>query len=506
MKKVALLRKKYPRFIYERYFWEILNGNLNISFCFRIEKNSSAIRHRVISFQPKVIIENINKSRIKKIGESALNNFIFNLGLIELVSYWKATCSPEIEIRAGSLNKEQVLWWKELISNGMGQFFYENKIDFQKPNFLKIVSIVSSKINITRNVLVMLKNRVLVPMGGGKDSIVTLEILSSFAPPSLKFRRASKDSEGKEKIDCFSLNPTDAAKKIMEIAGCLYPIIVKREIDSKLLELNRKGFLNGHTPFSAYLAFLSALLASIFDFKYIAFSQEQSSNEGNINYLGLMVNHQYSKSFDFEKKFRDYSQKYLARNIEYFSFLRPLYEIQIAKLFSKFPKYFNAFLSCNEAYKTNSGIKKPTRKWCGKCPKCLFIFTILYPFIEEKNLLKIFGKNLFANEKLLPIMLQLLGEKELKPFECVGTKKESLIAFYLSWKKSMSFEKLPFLLEYFEEKILPRTEPKALVRGLPKHKNLEKESKKILKSWSNQNYLPKHFEKILKSYVGRVEK
>ncbi len=499
MKKVDILRKKYPRFIYERYFWKILNGNLNISFCFQIEKNSSTITHQAISFQPKVIIENINKEQIKWVGDRVLNNLVFNLGLIEMISYWKATCSAEIEIRAGALNKEQIKWWKELISNGMGQFFYENKIDSRQPNFLKIVSIVSPKTNTTRNVLVVLKNRVLVPIGGGKDSIVTLEMLSSFAPPSLKFRRASKDSEDKEKINCFSLNPTEAAKKIMEIAGCLDPIIVKREIDPKLLELNRKGFLNGHTPFSAYLAFLGALLAAIFDFKYIAFSQEQSSNEGNVNYLGLMINHQYSKSFDFEKKFRDYSQKYLAKNIEYFSFLRPLYEIQIAKLFSKFPKYFNVFLSCNEAYKTNSGIKKPTRKWCGKCPKCLFIFTSLYPFIEEKKLIKIFRKNLFEDKNLLPTMQQLIGERGFKPFECIGTTKECLIAFYLSYEKYRGATpvNLPALLKYFEEKILPRTEPKVLVRGLPKYKNFEKESKKILKSWSNQNYLPPHLLNVL---------
>jgi hypothetical protein len=312
-------------------------------------------------------------------------------------------------------------------------------------------------------------------VGGGKDSAVTLEILK----------------KTKKEISPFSLNPTEAAQKVIKIAGYKNPIIVRRKIDGKLLKLNKKGFLNGHTPFSAYLAFLSVLIAAIFSQRYIAFSNERSSNEGNIKYLGKIINHQWSKSFDFEKKFRKYSKKYLAKNVEYFSFLRPLYEIQIAKLFSKFSKYFLAFLSCNEAYKTDSGTKKPTKKWCCNCSKCLFIFAILYPFVDEKKLIKIFGKNLFKNKTLLPIMQELIGERKFKPFECVGTKKESLVAFYLSWKKYKNRTRviLPPVLKYFEKKILPR------------YPNLDLESKKMLNSWNNQHNLPKEFEKAIKKMV-----
>jgi len=384
------------------------------------------------------------------------------------------------------LSKEQIRWWKDLIMQGLGQFFYENKIPFQKP---KIIS-HGNKYTGIELLPSLLKDKYLVPVGGGRDSVVTLEI----------FKKARKN------IKCFSLNPTEAALKIMkmastgspQVAGCKKPVIVRRKIDEKLLELNRQGFLNGHTPFSAYLAFLSVLVATIFGQRYIAFSNERSSNEGNVKYLGKVINHQWSKSFEFEQKFRKYSKKYLTPSpkfgggLEYFSFLRPLYEIQIAKLFSKYPKYFNAFLSCNVAYQTVSGTKLPAKKWCGNCSKCLFVFTILYPFVEEKKLIKIWGRNLFENKNLLPIMQELIGERKFKPFECVGTEKESLIAFYLSWKKAKSGQelfltKLPFLLRYFEEKIMP------------KYLNLEKESKKLMSSWNAQNNSPKDFEKILKT-------
>jgi len=492
MSKVDVLRKKYPRFIYENYSWKISGKDFKISFNFKIEPN--------IFFKPRVIIKNIDKKRINEIENRVLNpvrnpeflngvnNLVFHLGLIEILNYWKATCSPEIIIKVGPLNSEQIKWWRDLIMRGMGHFFYQNKIDFRGRKFVKIKTLPSKSKQLTKSAIAKISSqeKILLPVGGGKDSVVTLETLK----------------KSKKNIKCFSLNPTLAAQKITKITGSKKTIIVRRKIDPKLLELNRQGFLNGHTPFSAYLAFLSVLCAAVFNCKYIAFSNERSSNEGNLKYLGRIINHQYSKSFDFEKKFREYSKKYLAPHqklgggLEYFSFLRPLYEIQIAKWFSKYSQYFSAFLSCNEAYKTNSGRKKPTKKWCGSCPKCLFIFAILYPFVNEEKLLKIFGKNLFENKNLLPIMQELVEERGFKPFECVGTKKESLIAFYLSWKKYRDrvSVKLPYLLKYFKNKILP------------KYPNLGKESKRILNSWNNQNFLPKHFEKILKRYSYKLQR
>jgi len=236
----------------------------------------------------------------------------------------------------------------------------------------------------------------------------------------------------------------------MKRAACKNPVIVKRTIDKKLLKLNRKGFLNGHTPFSAYLAFLTLLVATIFEYKEIAVSNEKSSDEGNVKYLGKTINHQWSKSFEFEKKFRSYSGKYLVKNIKYFSHLRSLYEIQIAKLFSKYPKYFKIFLSCNEAYKTASGTKKPAKKWCCNCSKCLFTYMILYPYLGKKELMKIFDKDIFENKKLLLTMQQLTGEKGFKPFECVGTGKESRKALSLSLKKAKKLGRVPYLLTKFK--------------------------------------------------------
>jgi len=459
--KYKELRKKYSRFIYQKYTYKISDNNLEIFFDFLIEPG--------IFFRPKITISNVDPNTIKRVGEGIFNNLIFHLGLMEIPSYWKATCAPRIEIEAGYLNKEQIKWWRDLIINGMGQFFYENKIDFRKPDFLKIIINKDRAINNLNNAFQksLINNRFLIPMGEGKDSIITLEFLKN----------------AKKQINCLLVNPSKEHLKVLKVDGLKNPIIMKRKIDPLLLKLNQKGYLNGHTPITALISNLALLAAVLFNFKNIVMSCERSSNEGNVRYLGKIINHQYSKSFNFERKFRNYSKKYLAKNIEYFSFLRPLYEIQIARIFSQYPQYFSVFSSCNLSQKTG-------QRWCNSCPKCLFVYAILYPFLSKKQLFKIFSEELFEKKELLPIMKELIGERKFKPFECVGTKKESLVAFFLSWEKANEMGEKPYLLKYFQRKILS------------KYPNLKRESRKILSSWNKQHNLPKEFEKSLKKMVS----
>lgn len=418
MKKANLFRKKYPRFIYKNYSYKIAKDNLEIFFNFTIEPG--------IEFRPKVIVKDINKKRFENIDKSIINNLIFHLGLAEIPSYWKAACSPEIIIEAGYLNAEQIKWWKNLIIMGMGQFFYENKIDFRKPNFLQIRSLGTMDFpkfsgKTCGELVEPLTGRFLVPMGGGRDSIVTLEKLK----------------EQNKIINCFLVTPSKAAQNVVKAAGIKNPVIVERALDPILFALNKKSYLNGHTPFTALLSFYSVFCAVLFDYQNIAFSNEKSADEGNLKYLGRVINHQYSKSSYFEKRFKSYSKKYLAKNINCFSFLRRYTELEISKMFTKYPKYFSVFSSCN---RVGDG-------WCGKCPKCLFVYLTLYPFLEKKELLKIFGEDFFEKKELLSLMRALMGERGLqKPFECVGTKKESRLALTLSRKKALGRREIPFLL------------------------------------------------------------
>jgi hypothetical protein len=402
--KLETLRKKYPVFVYQRYSYKIAAGDLRITFQFKAEPD--------LFFHPKIVIKNVSEELLREIDKKALNNLIFHLGLIEIPSYWKAACSPEIIIKAGALDKNQVAWWKKLILEGMGQFFYENQINWKTPDFLKITSnpgIAAQALGLFEGEL---KDRTLVPFSGGKDSIVTLEkLLERNDDPVL-----------------FMINPSKATKRAAVISGVKKQAILKREIDQNLIVVNEQGYLNGHTPFTAVLSFTALLSAVLFDCQNIAFSNEKSADEGNVEYLGKIINHQWAKSSTFEKMFKEYAKKYLVKNINYSSFLRKYSELEIAKMFVQYPKYFSAFSSCNKGLKT--GVK-----WCCDCPKCLFTYLMLSPYLTEKQLVKIFGKNLLKEKKMWPLLKKLTGESGQKPFECVGTYQESKLALELNKKK-----------------------------------------------------------------------
>ncbi|MBI2041433.1 MAG: hypothetical protein HYT20_00250, partial [Candidatus Nealsonbacteria bacterium] len=284
MEKYKILRAKYPEFIYRNYDYKIEGGNLKISFFFEIPPG--------ISFRPRLIIKNINETGFDPVS---LDNLIFHIGLIEMLSYWKTTCSPEIVIEAGYLYKEQIKWWKDLIIKGMGQFFYENKIDWRLKNFLNIKARTRKFFNPcgvplrdkTVKKFPGLSSRYLVPFAGGRDSIVTLE----------KLKKENKE------ISLFTVNPIEKIQRAVKVSGIKKQIIVERIIDKKLLELNKNGYLNGHTPFTSFLSFTSLLCAVLFDYKNIAFSNEKSADEGNVRYLGKTINHQWAKSSEFEKMF-----------------------------------------------------------------------------------------------------------------------------------------------------------------------------------------------------------
>lgn len=386
--KYIELRKKYDFFRFQRYDYTLDNDTFFVKYSFSLNDE--------FFFYPSFEIPTRKFYKWNQMTENQLNTIIFNIGMIELVSYWKLACPQKVFITPYSLNDEQILWWKKLYFNGLAEFFYLNNIDENIDDFMEIISendLVCSKIDYD------FSETSIVPVGGGKDSVVTLELLKNKIP-----------------IIPLIINPREASKDCVSVAGFdeLQTAVIKRKLDPNMLKMNNEGFLNGHTPFSALLAFYSILIAFATKSKYIALSNESSANEPTVP--DTEINHQYSKSLAFENDFRNYVDKYINSDIQYFSFLRPLNELQIAKLFSKFHDYYNVFKSCNVGSKTDS--------WCGNCPKCLFTWIIMSPFISQNVLTDIFNKNLLKDAGLQPILLQLNGVAKVKPFECVGTIEE----------------------------------------------------------------------------------
>ena len=326
-----------------------------------------------------------------------LDRMAFSLGLVESISYYKITCPKIVNIKCGSLDKNKEMFWKKLFYNGLGEFMYKNNIKVSVDELFDYIyeNKEESPLHDDNSY-----NGVIIPVGGGKDSCVSLELLKG------------------QEASSYCINPNQTINNVIELCDIEKNVTVKREFDSKILEYNKQGYLNGHTPFSAIVAFSSFISALLNGYKYIALSNESSANESTVK--GSSVNHQYSKSLEFENDFIEYVKCLTDSDIHYFSYLRPLKEIQIAYLFSKYEKYFSVFRSCNV------GSKKG--EWCCDCAKCLFVYIILTPFIGEDKLIKIFGKKVLDNLDLEEDFKGLIGLSDNKPFECVGTRDEVLIA------------------------------------------------------------------------------
>jgi len=313
-------REKYKEFYYNSYLVLEDNEAIYLEYDFEIPN--------LTKFNPKLKILKKN-FKLKSINDKCVQNIAFHIGLIELISYWKSTCSPKIIIKCGYLNEEQIKWWKKLYFNGLGELFYTNNIKTNISDFVDIECMKKSEL--TYEKIIDETSGYIIPIGGGKDSAVTLEVLKI----------------NKKEDYALIVNPKPVTLKCAEIAGLDHNHIIEiyRSIDKNLLDLNTKGFINGHVPFSAMLAFVSYFIAYLLGKKYIALSNENSANESNV--VGTKVNHQYSKSFEFECDFEEYADKYLKAPVKYFSFLRPLNELQIAKIFSGKEKYHHIFKSCN---------------------------------------------------------------------------------------------------------------------------------------------------------------
>jgi len=411
MTRFDTLRKNYPQFHYLNFEFEVNENSILMQFFFQTNE---------LLFSPKMTL-NFGKYA-QNMNPSEMRGLVFNIGLIELISYWKAVCSPQIMIHNYILDKVQENWWKKLYYKGLGEFFYQNEIVCSCDEFVQFSFAEEAKhySNLQFKEIKM-SQKAIVPIGGGKDSVVTLEELQT-----------------ERKIVPFIVNPRGATLDCALVAGFNTMndiVILEREIDSNLLTCNKQGFLNGHTPFSAMLAFYTLLVSYGTNIRAIALSNEASANEPTV--LGTEVNHQYSKSLEFEEDFQDYILGYMNDCAFYYSHLRAFSELQIAEKFAQYPQYYPVFRSCNAGSKENI--------WCCNCPKCLFAYIILAPFIDKNTRLQIFGEDLLNKPEMEHFFHQLIGKEVTKPFECVGTVEEVVLAL----KMLVNKKEKSYLLDIF---------------------------------------------------------
>ncbi len=357
-------------------------------------------------------------------NEQLLDRAIQSLFFMAGVSYYKTYIPLEIVVRRGDLDADSAAFFSKTYQRGLGEFWYVNQLDPNTP--------VQFPVTMTHELPHTLHSGkgALVGLGGGKDSLLTIETLRSATA-----------------VTTWTLGHKKQLEPLTERIG-LPHLQINREWDRKLLEVNNEDALNGHVPISAIFACVGVVAAVLSGKQDIVVSNEQAANEPTLQYRGVDINHQYSKSQEFEIDFQNYLHRNYKDSIRYYSFLRPLSELYIAELFagSVFSKYKDVFSSCNKAFVHTS----ERLTWCGKCPKCAFVFLILTPFIEQKELEALWsGKNLLLDPDLEATYEQLLGIAGDKPLECIGEIKESRMAMH------MAFEKYPQLIGTYEFEVPP---------------------------------------------------
>ena len=447
------LKTRYPIFWYHDFTLIESDEEFRVQFDFEIQ----GLSH----FNPDFIIAKPKGgdvfSNLRAVREAA-----FSLGMVELISYWKLTCAPTVIVECGRLNEDQIRWWKKLYFHGLGEFFYKNNIHVDMDGFMNLSSTGEA---ITGQMDQRVYHGNLIPVGGGKDSFVSLELL--------------KDS--KEDNHAFVINHVMSAVHAAFAAGYRGEslIIAERTLDSRMLEFNKCGFLNGHTPFSALCAFAASLTAIIYGIQNICLSNEDSANESTIK--DSTVNHQYSKTFMFEQDFKHYMDTYITPEVHYFSLLRPLSELQIAGLFSTLTDYLPVFRSCNVGQKEE--------KWCGHCAKCLFVCVLLSAYLDDEMLVNIFHADMLNDPTMYDLLAQLTGISDNKPFECVGTRDEVNVAINMSISNHLNQNKpIPYLYQKYME---------SPYYDYYKNKSVDWDS------FQEENLVPPSMQKKLKDWLER---
>ena len=381
---------EYNEFVFENYRYDPLASVLSLYY--RLS-NGPSFEERLFFDFPSQQTSQATTDVLDRV-----HRLIF---LLSGVSYYKAFMPKLLICEAFELDEKTAEYLHKFYNKGLAEFAFRNELSLEGDFRFQSCSVSAAP-----PIPLDLPRKTLVPIGGGKDSIVTVECLKQSGDPLLLFSLG--DAE-----------PINAC-----IAAANLPFIrVRRQLDETLLELNRAGALNGHVPITGILSAIALAGAVMSGCDAIAMSNEHSANIPNLKFNGVEINHQFSKSLEFEQDFAEYMQYFITPSIRYFSLLRPLSEVEIARRFTKYPQYFGKFRSCNTAFRQSRAARG--KHWCGNCPKCRFVFLALAPFIPKRDLIGIFGRNLLDDPMQSDGFAALCGLQEHKPFECVGETSES---------------------------------------------------------------------------------
>jgi hypothetical protein len=331
------------------------------------------------------------------------------LHLVAGVSYYKAGLPPRIEAKNIRAIEGISGFLNELYIKGLGELGYVNQLDIaDRVHFPGSPAAVGKESGSPRSLI--LPERALVAMGGGKDSLVGLDLL----------RQVGLD------VMPVCVGGSVLIEDTVRAAGL--PLIrIGRRLDPELAGMNRAGAWNGHVPVTAINSAILLCAAILYGFRYIVFSNERSADEATlVTDEGVEVNHQYSKGSEFEAAFRDAIATRVSPEIEYFSVLRQHSELGIVQRFSRMEKFHPVYSSCNRNFHLDG--PRVENRWCCDCPKCRFAALSMALFLTPDDVMAIQGADLLNDPAQQDGFRELCGLGRDKPFECVGEAGESRAA------------------------------------------------------------------------------
>jgi hypothetical protein len=343
-------------------------------------------------------------ARVSSADRERVDGLLSLLHWVAGVSYFKTALPRSVDCSTGAPPPAAAALLDALYSEGLGELAYRNGLPaLPRPTFPVGPALVSPPIGGREH-----PPRLLVPIGGGKDSIVALEAV----------RRSGRE------LALFSVGDAPPIARTAAVAG-LPRLLCVRRLDPGLAALNRAGALNGHIPITAIVSCVALLTAALHGFDAVAMANERSASNGNLVWDGIDVNHQFSKGLRAERLLRAAVVE-AAPRLELFSVLRPASELAIARAFARLERYHGAFTSCNAIFRLDPA--RRSTSWCCDCPKCRFVFLALAPFCEPAHLCEVFGCDLLDDERQFAGFALLTATGGHKPFECVGEEEESLAA------------------------------------------------------------------------------
>lgn len=338
--------------------------------------------------------------------QAAFDRALALLHLLAGVSYWKAALPPDIDVGDHAVDAALSGFLERTWTRGLGEFAHVNGLDLEGAIRFP-VTIAPDVPGLPGAEPLGLPDRALVAMGGGKDSLVSLELLR----------------EGGVEIQPVTVGASTLIGDTVRAAGL--PLIrIQRHIAPRLMEMNAAGAWNGHVPVTAINMAILSCAAILYGYRWVVFSNERSAEEPTLfDASGTAVNHQYSKSLEFERAFREVVAERVAGDLEVFSLLRPLGEAAVTRRFSALTRYRPVFSSCNRNFHRDGS--RIQGRWCGDCPKCRFTTLALAPWLSPGDVSAIVGRNLLDDPSQEEGFRELCALGRDKPFECVGTVEES---------------------------------------------------------------------------------